>query len=199
MVSHIKRAIVPVCIMAPGWLGLWLLYNLVTSEGQIMAFVLTVLFGLLAVGWCLYSLTWSERPQEPATAPLVHTAIRCRSNARHDEMTPEEQDYFADTVRRVGRPGCPDCGRPLYRGPEGCGSYNWGCRGCGSEFNCMLFRTDRGSVACWGQRISDPGPRALGERDCVYGCDPPTPNELPATEPPVTQHLVVETRRDDHV
>lgn len=56
---------------------------------------------------------------------------------------------------------CPDCGSgPLYGGPCGGGSQNVACMSCGSEFNVMMpFGVER---------ISDKGPRDLGDRAELY-------------------------------
>ena len=55
---------------------------------------------------------------------------------------------------------CPDCGNSFLYGPTGGGSQNVACEHCGSEFNIMLpFGIER---------ISDRGPRSLGDRRELY-------------------------------
>jgi hypothetical protein len=43
-------------------------------------------------------------------------------------------------------------------------SRNCACGHCGSEFNITIL-----PAICLGERISPPGPRALGERGRLYG------------------------------
>lgn len=58
---------------------------------------------------------------------------------------------------------CPDCGGFLVEGPEGGCSLNTLCEKCGSEFN-LTFWGD----SIIGERISDRGPRDVGDRKWAY-------------------------------
>ena len=76
-------------------------------------------------------------------------------------------DYEMAVLCRDGH--CPDCGGTLYEGPEGGGSQNVVCGKCYSEFNLAL--------PLFVHRISDRGPRELGDRASVYRM-PPTTEKL---------------------
>jgi hypothetical protein len=89
-----------------------------------------------------------------------------RSQHNGDFLTPHERE----TMRLgSGKPlTCPDCvpASFLCRGPSGGGSTNYACRQCGSEFNLMVVPVQ------FSARISDRGPRELGERSDCYADHP---------------------------
>lgn len=72
-----------------------------------------------------------------------------------DRLTDEELQKMGEDQKK-----CCDCGGSLLRGPQGGGSYNMACPDCGSEFNWIMpFGVER---------ISDKGPRELGDRAELY-------------------------------
>ncbi len=81
-----------------------------------------------------------------------------RSSHDGDDLTAWEQDQ----IRRTGR--CPDCGGELRQGPHGGMAINHLCLKCSSEFSLTFI-----GEAVIGERISDPGPRDVGERAWAYG------------------------------
>ena len=81
-----------------------------------------------------------------------------RSSKNHEDLT----DYEQDTIRHTGK--CPDCGGKLKEGPHGGMSVNHVCLQCHSEFNLTII-----GEAVIGGRISDAGPRDIGERAWAYG------------------------------
>jgi hypothetical protein len=80
-----------------------------------------------------------------------------RSSKEGDSLT----DFEQDTIRQTGR--CPDCGGALKEGPHGGMAVNHVCLQCYSEFS-LTFIVD----AVVGERISDKGPRDIGERAWAY-------------------------------
>lgn len=84
-----------------------------------------------------------------------------RSSKDGENLTDWEQDQIARTDK------CPDCGDTLREGPSGGMSTNFLCLGCHSEFNLTYFE---GGVH--GERISDAGPRNIGDRAWAYGLEP---------------------------
>ncbi len=109
-----------------------------------------------------------------ARAATDHCAIVQRTKLDGQHLTLEERAYIGYAVTTKQIPHCPDCGGPLCRGPEGGCSVNYGCRGCGSEFNIAVFGVD--SVVClvMAERLSDAGPREMGERAGLYSLAPQT-------------------------
>jgi hypothetical protein len=81
-----------------------------------------------------------------------------RSSREGEHLTPDE----CRLVFQTGR--CPDCGGGLSPGPSGGISRNCACLICSSEFNLTWLP---GAVI--GERISDKGPRELGDRANLYG------------------------------
>ena len=97
---------------------------------------------------------------ESATATKPRT-IELRSTADGEELTGDESLWIYATAT------CPDCGiGELRNGPEGGISRNVACVNCGSEFNIVWLDT-----CCLGDRISDPGPRDIGDRKMFYGLE----------------------------
>jgi hypothetical protein len=81
-----------------------------------------------------------------------------RTSKEREHLTPDECRLIFQTGR------CPDCGGGLCEGPRGGMSVNYACMECYSEFNLIWVL---GMVV--GERISDKGPRQLGDRASVYG------------------------------
>ncbi len=81
-----------------------------------------------------------------------------RSLKDGEDLTAWERDQ----IRRTGR--CPDCGGELRQGPHGGMAINHLCLRCSSEFNLTFI-----GEAVIGERISDAGPRDVGERAWAYG------------------------------
>jgi hypothetical protein len=81
-----------------------------------------------------------------------------RSSKEMDHLTSDEGRLIFQTGR------CPDCGGGLAPGPSGGLSKNCACMMCGSEFNLTWV-----TGAVMGERISDRGPRELGDRANLYG------------------------------
>jgi len=97
---------------------------------------------------------------------LVKFACRKRRSRREGEsLTQDEIDLIEQSMDGRGRAKCPDCGGRLLQGPTHGDDFNAACDRCGSEFNLMLAFGE----LMLGQRISDRGPRKLGERACLYG------------------------------
>ena len=93
-----------------------------------------------------------------------------RSSKNGERLTDDEKQIIEKGLRR-GKGAvvpCPDCGYPLYQGPEGGASVNVCCHECGSEFNLTCWGTD----VAFCERISDAGPRCLGNREKLYNLDP---------------------------
>jgi hypothetical protein len=86
-----------------------------------------------------------------------HVAIE-RSSKERESLTEWERDQ----IHRTGH--CPDCGGGLKEGPHGGMGANYICLVCHSEFNLTLI-----AEAVLGERISDAGPRDVGERAWAYG------------------------------
>lgn len=82
-----------------------------------------------------------------------------RRSSREGDLTHAEQR----TITGTGH--CPDCGGDLRRGPCGGISQNVCCASCHSEFNLTFWD----GMLVTGQRISDKGPRELGDRAWCYG------------------------------
>lgn len=80
-----------------------------------------------------------------------------RTSKEHDVLSPDEGRMVFQTGR------CPDCGGGLAEGPRGGLSQNFCCVMCHSEFNLTWL-----PGAVHGERISDKGPRDLGDRASVY-------------------------------
>lgn len=83
---------------------------------------------------------------------------KMRSSKEGDKLTFHEQEIIRDTAR------CPDCGGEFKEGPHGGLAINCICLTCHSEFNLTII-----ADAVIGERISDAGPRDMGERARVYG------------------------------
>jgi len=81
-----------------------------------------------------------------------------RSSKEHDDLT----DYERRMIHEKGK--CPDCGGKLLPGPRGGSSQNFCCAICHSEFNLTII-----AGAVLGERISDAGPRDVGDRGWCYG------------------------------
>ncbi len=81
-----------------------------------------------------------------------------RSSKEQDRLT----EWECEEIRRTG--GCPDCGGPFQEGPHGGLAVNYICLSCHSEFNLTFI-----AEAVIGERISDRGPREIGERAWAYG------------------------------
>ena len=81
-----------------------------------------------------------------------------RSSKEHDDLT----DYERRVIRDKGK--CPDCGGELLPGPCGGSAQNFCCAICHSEFNITVI-----GDAVLGERISDAGPRDVGDRAWCYG------------------------------
>jgi hypothetical protein len=101
-----------------------------------------------------------------------------RSSKKHDPLT----EYECELIKNSGSHGrnycCPDCGGELLRGPEGGMSINSACDKCHSEFNITILKWADTHVI--GERISDKGPRSIGDRGWCYGL----PNDpAPSAEP----------------
>ena len=80
-----------------------------------------------------------------------------RSTRARERLTCWEQCYVRDQLR------CPDCRGELVGGPEGGCSKNYCCKTCHSEFNLTIL-----VGAALGERISDRGPRKVGDRAWCY-------------------------------
>lgn len=93
---------------------------------------------------------------------FTRTVELTRSSKNGEKLT----DYELFRIRpdnRVIDLLCPDCGTVLAEGPAGGCCQNMACGVCGSEFNITLFFD-----AITGERISDAGPRDLGDRRQLY-------------------------------
>jgi hypothetical protein len=91
---------------------------------------------------------------------LVDARLIKRSSKDEEELTPDECRILFQTR------ACPDCGGTLAAGPSGCAAQNFCCVVCHSEFNLTWLEK-----AVLGERISDKGPRELGDRSCFYGVE----------------------------
>jgi len=80
-----------------------------------------------------------------------------RSSKEGERLTDWECKKIAKTLK------CPDCGGALKKGPEGGCSVNVCCIQCFSEFNITIW-----DGSCMGERISDVGPRDVGDRAWAY-------------------------------
>jgi len=82
------------------------------------------------------------------------------------ERSSKEGEHLTDDELRLvyQTRNCPDCGGRLLQGPQGCMAMNYCCEECHSEFNLTIL--DSGVL---GERISDRGPREIGDRDWCYG------------------------------
>jgi hypothetical protein len=80
-----------------------------------------------------------------------------RSSKAQEHLTEDEQNLIHDTGC------CPDCGGKLLEGPRGGMSVNHCCSKCHSEFNLTFL-----AEAVIGERISDTGPREIGDRAWCY-------------------------------
>jgi len=64
-----------------------------------------------------------------------------------EERTSNRGEYLsAVEIREIMRGRRPDCGGGLYVGPEGGGTRNIACDGCGSEFNASGFGGSRNTT-----------------------------------------------------
>jgi hypothetical protein len=86
------------------------------------------------------------------------------SKAR-ESLTLYELDLIRHYTREKGHLCCPDCGGALLEGPEGGMSMNTACKKCHGEFNVTIFDS---KLVCV-DRISDKGPRSIGDRGWCYG------------------------------
>ncbi len=94
---------------------------------------------------------FEQKEQKPESEPSL-------SHKDGEKLTEYEINLIKSTKK------CPDCGGELCSGPEGGCSLNTACSVCYSEFNLMLAP---GWIS--GDRISDKGPRDLGDRAGLYG------------------------------
>lgn len=88
-----------------------------------------------------------------------------RSKKNGERLTDQEIVKITESMDDGGSAKCPDCGSRLMGGPaHGNDDINAACEKCHSEF-CLhlLFEECVG-----GMRISDRGPRSLGERASLY-------------------------------
>jgi len=81
-----------------------------------------------------------------------------RSSKEREDLT----DYERHVIHQANK--CPDCGGGLLPGPRGGSAQNFCCAVCHSEFNVTVI-----AGAVLGQRISDRGPRDVGEKAWCYG------------------------------
>ena len=81
-----------------------------------------------------------------------------RSSKEGEDLTDDERLLISKTKR------CPDCGGRLKEGPQGGMATNYCCEKCFSEFNLTII-----GRAVIGERISDRGPRDIGDRAWCYG------------------------------
>lgn len=88
---------------------------------------------------------------------LFGNAVIVETTSKDGQML---TDYENEKLRKSKMRECPDCDGPLRPGPEG-GGQNFACSRCGSEFNLEPF-------LMFSERISDRGPRELGDREKLY-------------------------------
>jgi hypothetical protein len=78
-----------------------------------------------------------------------------RTYKKGEELTPDEITFIMKGM-------CPDCGEPLYMGPEGGVAQNLLCltaeqnknaNGCGSRFNTAMYIL--GTDVCYAVRLTD--------------------------------------------
>lgn len=80
-----------------------------------------------------------------------------RSSKNRESLTESECKKIFKSFK------CPDCGGVLKEGPTGGMSMNVCCSRCFSEFNITIW-----GGFCLGERISDAGPREIGNRALLY-------------------------------
>jgi hypothetical protein len=85
----------------------------------------------------------------------------------HKRSSKEQEHLTGYEERVIGKKKrCPDCGGRLLGGPQGGLAVNVCCMQCHSEFNVTIVGN-----AVIGQRISDRGPREIGDRAWCYGLE----------------------------
>ena len=85
-----------------------------------------------------------------------------RSNKNGENITQDESKVILKSIKK-NILLCPDCEGKLLDGPCGGCAQNYLCEHCGSEFNITVWG---GNVV--GERISDAGPRDIGNRRSLY-------------------------------
>jgi len=97
---------------------------------------------------------------------VKHAFRKRRSSKEEEQLTQDEIDFIDLSMDDGGCAHCPDCEEgQLMNGPTAGDSFNAACDQCGSEFNLTIAFGELMD----GQRISDRGPRDLGQRRSLYG------------------------------
>ena len=83
-----------------------------------------------------------------------------------ESLTDDELRLLGESLKRSGSSSweSPDCGGEPISGLAGGAATNFSCGHCHSEFNLTVF----GDLVI-GERISDRGPRDVGNRAWCYG------------------------------